>query len=392
MLDGGKAAFLILLDLSAAFDTVDHNILLHVLNSKYHVTGTALDWFQSYLGGRSFRVRLGNKYSKSHPLTTGVPQGSVLGPILFNILSSGLASIFEDYNISFYCYADDTQFFVTFDPKSRESEGAARELISTVFNKLAEWMLEHHLKLNEEKTQFLPISRDINRDFSPLLIGDISLPPAHTVRNLGFVFNRALSISDQIKSLRQNAFFHLKRIRSVRNCISFVNREILTHAFVTSRLDFCNSLLFGSTTVTLKGIKSILNATAKSLTGAHPMLSSTAVLFRLHWLPVEARISFKLSILGYKILHKQAPQYFSKITISSNIRDTRSSMAPLLTSELYLTTTRLKRYGDRSCFSAICKTFNSLPPEIRAEKNFSRFKCLLKRHFFILSFKEFFND
>jgi hypothetical protein len=207
VLDSGKAAFLILLDLSAAFDTVDHGLLLHVLNSEYHVTGTALKWFQSYLHERSFRVRLGGEYSQPHSLPTGVPQGSVLGPILFNILSSGLASIFDEFNVSSYCYADDTQFYVTFDPKSEESEREARNLISCLFYRIAEWMATNHLKLNEEKTQFLPITRDSSREFAPLVLGDNFLPPAHTVRNLGFIFNRALTISDHVKYLRQKEYF-----------------------------------------------------------------------------------------------------------------------------------------------------------------------------------------
>ena len=287
------------------------------------------------------------------------------------------------------CLITLSQFFVTFDPNSKESEAKARDLISTVFYKLAEWMSNNHLKLNEEKTQFLPISRDNGRNFAALVIGNTSLPPAHTVRNLGFIFNRTLSITDHVKNLRQNTFYHLKRIRSVRGCISFVNRKILTHAFVTSRLDFCNSMFFGSTADSLKGIKSIFHTTAKALTGSHPMLSNTAVLFKLHWLPLESRVHYKLAILGFKILYNQAPQYFSDITELSNIRDTRSCSAPLLTSATYKRTSTLKTYGDRSCFNAICQIFNSLPSEIRAAKDFSSFKGLLKTHFFMLSFKEF---
>lgn len=390
VLDCGKAAFLILLDLSSAFDTVDHGILLNVLNSRYHVTGTALRWFQSYLAGRSFRVRVGDQYSASRPSTTGVPQGSVLGPILFNILSSGIDSIFHEFGVAYYCYADDTQFYVTFDPKSEESEREARLLISRLFRRLVEWMANHHLKLNDNKTTFLPVCRDSGREFAPLSVGNCLLSPARKIRNLGFIFNRSLTIVDHVKHLRKNAFYHLQRIRSLRHCISFVNREILVHAFITSRLDFCNSLFYGSTCDMLKNIKSIQGATAKALTGVHPMHSNTTLYFKLHWLPINSRISYKLAMMGFKIVHHQAPQYFSDIRILSNTRHMRSTSAPLLTSDTYVRTSTLKKYGDRSCFNTICSVFNALPSDIRAAKDLSSFKFLLKKHLFMLTFKAYF--
>jgi hypothetical protein len=210
VLNEGKAAFLILLDLSAAFDTVNHQMLLNILNSAYHITGTALQWFKSYLANRSFKVKIGNIYSKSYPLPTGVPQGSVLGPILFNIFSSGLASIFTEENVSAYFYADDTQFYVTFDPNCPESENKARALIQHLFTKLILWMDKHHLKLNTDKTVFLPISRDKVRTFDPLLVGSYSVEPSHKVRNLGFIFNRSLTITDHVSYIRQSTFYHFR--------------------------------------------------------------------------------------------------------------------------------------------------------------------------------------
>jgi hypothetical protein len=150
VLDKGRSAFLILLDLSAAFDTVDHELLLRALNTHYHITGNALSWFRSYLHSRSYTVRINDAHSTVHSLPTGVPQGSVLGPILFNTFSSGLAGIFEEFQVSAYCYADDVQFYVSF----KDDEEDARSLVDQLFKRLSDWMNNNHLKLNADKTLF----------------------------------------------------------------------------------------------------------------------------------------------------------------------------------------------------------------------------------------------
>jgi hypothetical protein len=381
VLDRGKAAFLVLLDLSAAFDTVNHDLLLDLLNTNFDVTGKALRWFSSYLSGRTFRVKIGDILSNSRQLSTGVPQGSVLGPLLFNAFTSGLASIFSSSGVSAYYYADDTQFYVEFDPKSKESEMKARGLVKDLFKKLSEWMLAHHLKLNEEKTMFLPICRD-ERQFNPLHIGSNHINPSNSLRNLGFIFNQTLSISDHINYLKQSTFYHLRRINSIRNCVSFQCREILVHAFITSRLDFCNSLFYGSSQQQIKSINSILTSAAKSLCGVSRRAESLPILRRLHWLPVEKRILFKLAIYGFKILHQTAPEYFNPIGVAAPARATRSALAPCLTSSMFLNTSRLVKYGDRCAFYSVCCVFNSLPAEVRVLTNFNAFKSKLKTYLF----------
>ncbi len=116
-LDKGKVVMLVLLDLSAAFDTIDHEFLLKRLSRRCDIIGTVLKWFQSYLKERTQTVSVGASHSKYETLKYGIPQGSVLGPILFSIYNSSIGEIIEKHNICYYLCADDGQLYLAFSPK-----------------------------------------------------------------------------------------------------------------------------------------------------------------------------------------------------------------------------------------------------------------------------------
>ena len=116
-IDNRQCVMLLLLDLSSAFDTVDNEILLKRLNSKFSIRDTVLDWFRSYLTNRAQVVLINGMKSKSRELKCGVPEGSVLGPILYLLHTAPLAEILRFYDMQFHFYADDTQLYISYSVK-----------------------------------------------------------------------------------------------------------------------------------------------------------------------------------------------------------------------------------------------------------------------------------
>ncbi|CAB4016802.1 RNA-directed DNA polymerase from transposon X-element, partial [Paramuricea clavata] len=144
---------LVLLDLSAAFDTVDHVLLLQRLQLKFGLSGTVLKWFTSYLSQRTQRVTVGGVSSEKFKVDCGVPQGSCLGPLLFVLYVSELLELIERHLPDAHAYADDTQLYISFRADSRIDQETAVRTVDMCIDDIKRWMLANRLKLNEGKTE-----------------------------------------------------------------------------------------------------------------------------------------------------------------------------------------------------------------------------------------------
>ena len=389
-MENQKVTLLVLLDLSAAFDTVDHRILLDRLQFDFGISGSALNWIESYLSNRTQRIYIDGVLSSNFNLKFGVPQGSCLGPLLFSLYASKLFKIVESHLPNSHCYADDTQLYIAFRSGNDLEETAAITAMESCIADVSRWMHSDKLKLNSDKTECLLIGtrQQLQKvsNISTLSVGDSQIAPSSEVRNLGAWFDSKMSMLSHINKTCSSAFNYLYNMRRIRKYLSRSVTESLVHAFITSRIDYCNSLLYGLPNSHIMKLQRIQNAAARLVTGTPRFCHVTPLLFHLHWLPISYRIKFKILLLTFKCLYGQAPNYLIDF-----ITTKKQSKYSLRSNEsIFLELPCIKTHptlGDRAFQSAAPYLWNALPSEIRNMKTLDTFKTAVKTHFFNLAFK-----
>ncbi len=218
-MENQQVTLLVLIDLSAAFDTIDASILLDVLNTRFGITDVALSWFQSYLSDRSQQINISGVLSDTFGLEYGVPQGSCLGPILFTHYASTLFDIISKHLCQAHGYADDHQLYLGFTPYSHYHQDNAFSAMEDCLRDIKQWMVKNKLKMNDGKTEFLIIGssqqlKKIEYDF--IMVGDTSVKVVDNVRNLGSYFDSTMSMVKHIDTKCTAAAIQLYRIRKIR--------------------------------------------------------------------------------------------------------------------------------------------------------------------------------
>lgn len=216
-IDRGKCVILLLLDLSAAFDTVTHDLLLLRLAKRFGIGGTVLGWFRSYLCDRSQFVRVGSQRSSSAVLDCGVPQGSVLGPILYVMYTSPLADIIGRHNMSFHMYADDTQLYCTFESSSMMILLLQRLNLNPVFVIFIIGCC-NNLKFNDDKSEILTFHAKHRPapSLGSYQIIDSHLNPTQSAKNLGVLLDSTFSYDQHISDIWKSAFHGIRSIARLR--------------------------------------------------------------------------------------------------------------------------------------------------------------------------------
>ena len=254
--------------------------------------------------------------------------------------------------------------------------------IKECIKEVSAWMSSSKLKLNEDKTEFLIITtphfKKTFHDIS-LEVGGLQIQCAEKARNLGVFFDSVMDMKCNVTAICKSAYYHLRNIGSVRKYLTSDSAAQIIHAFVTSRLDYCNSLLAGIPASSVARLQKIQNTAARIITLSRKLDHITPVLVQLHWLPVPLRIQFKILLITFKIRLGSAPSYLSDLVSDYKPGRTLRSASKML---LTVPKSNLQTYGDRAFSIYAPKLWNDLPKDIKRSETLDCFKRQVKTFLF----------
>ena len=368
--DMGKLTLLGMLDLIAAFDCVDHSILLRRLEVSFGFGGAVLDWMRSYLVGRRQYIRYNGSMSSTTVVQFGVPQGFVLGPLFFILYTAAVFHIAEELGFFIHGYPDDLQLY---DHCLARDTAQLSVCLAHCIEVMGKWMSSNRLKLNASKTEFIWLgsTRRLARcTFDPIVIGGVPIQPSSTVRDLGAYIDSGTSYMDHVTRLTRTCFFHIRQLRSIRRSLTVDSSHALVRALILTRLDYCSGLLGGAPKCILSPLSRILRAAARLILLLPLLLPRTSsveneICTVLHWLDIPARVTFKLCLLAHQCLHGSAPPYLIRYLTPVSSICGRSHLCSAATGTVFVPGSRTSTIGSRAFAVSSPSAWNSLPVDLR---------------------------
>ncbi len=205
-------------------------------------------------------MSIGEHKSKWTSMTCGVPQGSILAPLLFSLLP--LSQIMRKNQIAYHSYADDNQIYLALSP----NDYSPIDSLCKYIDEIKSWMCQNFLQLNKEKTEVIAFGNKDEVLKVNAYLDSRGQTTKSQVKNLGVILETDLSFSSHVKAVTKSAYYHLKNIARIRCFVSSQDLEKLVHAFITSRVYYCNGLLTGLPKKTIRQLQLIQNAAARILT------------------------------------------------------------------------------------------------------------------------------
>ena len=283
-------------------------------------------------------------------------------------------------------FADDSQIYIVCKKPSH-----VRPSLEDCIEEIRLWMASNLLVLNDDKTEVIQYSSRTRKDvegLDALRVGGLDVTPSQSIRNLGVYFDSDGLMSSQIKNVCRNAYHSLYRIGKVRSLLDQPSTEKLIHAFVTSRLDYCNSLLVGLHKNDIGKLQSVQNSAAKLVTRSKKYDHNQPLFYELHWLKVEYRIDFKILLLTFKILQDECPVYLRDLVTAYEPGNSALRSGSLNEVRRRDSKKIKKTYGWRAFSMVAPVLWNALPVDIRRLDNIDSFKTHVKTHLFKKQFIE----
>ena len=339
-----------------------------------------MNWFESYLSDRYQEVKIKDCRSDPQLIKYGVPQGSVLGPVLFSLYIKSLSDTIVKHNFDRHGYADDAQLYKSIAINYLDSLLSRLGTCITYSNL---WMIKDKLKMNGEKSEIMlagtkPKLNSI--DVNSISIGDEQLEISKYVKDLGVFLDCNMSMDKAVSHVVSVCYFELRKIAYLRPLLSVESTKTLVIAFVLSRLDYCNSLFFGISDKNLDKLQKVQNHAARLVMKVSKNEHITPVLKDLHWLPIRQRINYKIAMLAYQCINDPSfPSYLKDfVKVHTPTRTLRSCSKMLLVKPRV----KLVNYGMRAFDYAAADVWNSLPEYLRHSQSLISFKKQLKTYLF----------
>ena len=368
-LDKNKLVGAALVDLSKVFDLVNHSVLLRKMSS-YGVRGKEWKWFQDYLTGRRQRVCVGEEKSGWTNIMKGVPQGSILGPLLFTIYVNDLPKVVSQ---SVKQYADDTTMF-----HAANSPSELGAILEADLQNVSKWVEDNKLQLNVNKTQLLLMGRTGRArevETVQVSLNGTQLPRSRMVKCPGVNIDDGLTWREHITLVRKKCFGALAKLRRLKNVLPPDLKKRMYNALVLPHLDYCSVVWMECAQELRTKIERVQNYGMRLILSQPPRTPNTQLRSKLGWVPLSERRRLSRLALVHRCVKKLGPVYMNNMLVGNGEAGCRMTRGH---KKLHLFQPKTELY--RRSFSFMgSKEWNLLPATIRNVESPIVFKCLARR-------------